>query len=158
MSIPPIAKNVLSYLKQFDLTAVAMSRDRRLYATRDPSGAKSAFWARACDVGALIRLAQADSGDVVAAARALGVRVVSHAEALQRTEQLVSKLDARLKTAQQSDAMKTFNTEYRARRLATREADQGFMSYGAARARLRKALIGRNRRRGSARASRGCAI
>jgi hypothetical protein len=141
MSIPPIAKNVLSYLKQFDLTAVAVSRDRRLYATRDPSGAESAFWARASDVGALIRLARADSGDVVAAARALGVRLVSHTDVLQKTEELTKRLDIGLRSAQQSGAMKAFNSEYRARRLAARETGQGFMSYGAAKARLRKALI-----------------
>jgi hypothetical protein len=51
----------------------------------------------------LFARARSDSGDVVKAAHALNVRLVEHSAALQRTEELVQRLDARLSQAQRAN-------------------------------------------------------
>jgi hypothetical protein len=141
MSIPRIATSVLAYLHKFDLAAIALSRDERLVATKDPSGHERAWWLNALDVGRVLRCARADSGDVPNAAAARGVKIVPHDVALQRTEQLVRKLD-RLLQAQQAGALGYVNREYRTRRLQAQAEGRSFIPYRAAQARLRKALVG----------------
>jgi hypothetical protein len=59
-----------------------------------------------------------------------------------RAKAATPKLGARLTVAQQTGALRFFNTEYRRRRLAARAAGVRFMSYGEARRRLRQALAG----------------
>jgi hypothetical protein len=62
--------------------------------------------------------------------------------ALQRTEELVDRLDARVAMAQRAGALGFLNREFRQRRLQAQAEGRGFMSYGAAQALLRKALVG----------------
>ena len=96
MSIPTIGNATLAYLRQFDLSAVARTRDGRLISIRNPSGAEAAWWLAASDVGRVLRAAWADHSDVATAARRLGVRLVEHAPMMQRTEELVTKLGERI--------------------------------------------------------------
>ena len=70
------------------------------------------------------------------------MKIVPHDIALQRTEQLVRKLDARLLQAQQAGALGYVNREYRTRRLQAQAEGRPFMPYRAAQVRLRKALVG----------------
>jgi hypothetical protein len=132
---------VLKYFHSFDLAAVARTRDGRLVATRNPAGCEAAWWGRAVDVGAVLKRARADSGDVMAAAVALDVRLVEHSAALQRTEQLVAKLDARVRTAQAEGGLVYFNREYRRRRLQAQAAGEPFLPYRVAERRLRRMLV-----------------
>jgi hypothetical protein len=141
MSIPPIQNSVLSYLRSFDLACVALTRDRRLIGTRDPSGHQRAWWCQAVDVGRIIRRARKD-GDVAGAAAALGVRLVDHGHAVQRAQESVRRLDARMASAQRAGALAHFNAEYKRRRQQAQAAGRSFMPYKAAQARLRKALVG----------------
>ena len=135
-----MSKPVLSYFRTFDLAAVAVTRDGRLFSTRDPSGAEAAWWLQACDVGAVLAKARADSGDVPKAAAKLGVKVVEHSAALQRTEELSKRLDTRMHAAQETGDLVIFNREYRRRRLQAQAAGEPFLPYRAAVRRLRKVL------------------
>ena len=76
-----------------------------------------------------------------APARARGVKV-EHSCALQRTEELVNRLDARLAQPQRTGDVGFFNREYKRRRQQAQAAGRPFMPYKAAQARLRKALVG----------------
>ena len=88
----------------------------------------------------MIKRANANSGDVVKAAVKLGVRLVDHASALQRTEQLVNRLDARVRTAQEAGDLSAFNKAYKRYRLDLTAAGRAPMTYTAARSRLRAVL------------------
>jgi hypothetical protein len=88
----------------------------------------------------VLKRASANSGDVVKAAAKLGVKLVEHSAALQRTEELVRRLDARLYTAQADGDLSAFNRAYRRYRLSATAAGQPVMTYVTARARLRQAL------------------
>jgi hypothetical protein len=135
-----MSKPVLSYFRTFDLAAIAVTRDGRLISTRDPSGLECAWWGKATDVGPVLDRARADHGDVEAAAAALRIRLVPHADALQRTETIVARLDARVAQAQHDGDLSAFNRAYRAYRLDRTAAGQPVMNYAAARSRLRQAL------------------
>jgi hypothetical protein len=127
-------------MHSFDLAAIAATRDGRLLVTRDPVGAEAAWWGRSVDVGPVLKRARADHGDVAAAAAALRIKIVPHADALQRTEQLVNRLDARVRTAQAGGDLQAFNRAYKRYRLSATAAGQPFMTYATARSRLRQAL------------------
>jgi hypothetical protein len=132
---------VLAYFRKFDLTAIALTRDgHRLVVTRDPSGHQCAWWLRAADAGVVIKRARA-CGDVAAAAKALRIKAVEHSVALQRTEQLVDRLDARLASAQANGSLKVFNVAYKQRRQAAFVRGENFLGYSAARSRLRRELV-----------------
>jgi hypothetical protein len=144
MSIPAIPNSILQYLRRFDLCSVAQSRDGgRLVATRDPQGYHRAWWCNSLDAGRVIRAARADSGNVVKAAAALGVKLAPHDYVMQHTEQIIAKLDARLASAQKTGALliKEFNASYREYRRAKFVAGQPAMGYSAARSLLRKVLV-----------------
>jgi hypothetical protein len=131
---------VLDYLAKFDLSAIALTRDGRLVSTRDRAGHEQAWWGKAAELGPVLKRASANSGDVVKAAVKLGVRLVEHSAALQRTETLVAKLDARMHTAQAGGDLQAFNRSYREYRLSRTAAGQPVMTYVTARSRLRQAL------------------
>jgi hypothetical protein len=138
--IPAIQASVLKYFETFDISAVARTRDGRLVSTRNPAGYVAAWWGRAVDVGLVLDRARADSGDVVAAAAALRIKLVEHSAALQRTETIVARLDARVTQAQQSGDLGLLNKEYRRRRLQAQAAGEPFLPYRVAVRRLRKVL------------------
>jgi hypothetical protein len=131
---------VLKYFESFDLAAIARTRDGRLVATRNPAGHSEAWWGRATDLGPVLERARGDSGDVPRAAARLGVRLVEHSAALQRTEQLVAKLDARMAQAQQAGDPSPFNRAYKAYRLNRTATGQVPMNYATAKSRLRQWL------------------
>jgi hypothetical protein len=58
-------------------------------------------------------VARQDHTDVPQAAAALGVQCVEHGHAMQRTEQIVAKLDAGIASAQRSGSLRHFNIAYR---------------------------------------------
>ena len=140
MSIPRIQDSVLTYFHSFDLAAVARTRDGRLIVTRDPTGLEQAWWGRLAELGPVLGRARADHGDVPAAAAALRIKLVPHADALQRTEDLVRRLDARVRTAQEAGDLSAFNKAYRRYRLDLTAAGRAPMTYTVARSRLRQAL------------------
>jgi len=86
------------------------TRDNRLLVTRNPAGHDAAWWGKAVELGPVLDRARADSGDVPKAAARFGVKLVEHSAALQRTEQLVAKLDARMTQAQATSRPSTAPT------------------------------------------------
>jgi hypothetical protein len=138
--IPAIQASVLKYFETFDLSAIAVTRDRRLLVTRNPSGLECAWWGQSVDLGLVLARARADHGDVEAAAAALRIRLVPHADALQRTETIVRRLDARVAQAQQSGDLGFVNREYKRRRSQAQAEGRPFPPYRVVQSRLRKAL------------------
>jgi hypothetical protein len=58
----------------------------RLGVTGNPAGAPAAWWCEAMKAGPVIRAARRHSGDIPAAARALGIALTDHATALARAQ------------------------------------------------------------------------
>jgi hypothetical protein len=52
----------------------------------------------------------------------------------------VARIEGRMAIAQLTGALSVFNQEYRRRRIEAAKEGRGFMTYGQAKARLRKAL------------------
>ena len=86
----------------------------------------------------MLKRARADSGDVPAAAAALGVRVAEHTAMMQRTNALVGK---RIAQANANGDLGDFNRQYRVYRVTRTLRGQPAMSYTTARSRLRRALV-----------------
>ena len=111
--LPKLPHGVSAYVAAFDLTSIAVTRDGRLIVTRNPAGATAAWWCPAREASRVVRHARRDSGDVEAAARALGVPVTVHHVAIQRAGAAVARIDAALVEAQRSGLLRFFNAEYR---------------------------------------------
>jgi hypothetical protein len=141
-TIPPLPRGVAAYVRAFDLTSIAITRDGRLVVSRNPAGAEAAWWCPATDASRLVRHARKIGGDVESAAFALGVPATAHHVAVQRAAAAVERIDAALAEAQRCGALRFFNAEYRRRRKAASTSGHGFMTYGRARARLRQAVAG----------------
>jgi hypothetical protein len=134
-----IPSSVRSYLRSFDLAAVALTRENRLISTRDPSGCEACWWCAAGDIGRLIKAARKDR-DVLAAARALGIVVTEHSVVMARVRGSIERIDTTLVKAQSAGSLKFFNLQYQRRRLAAQAEGKGFISYTVAKQRLRKAI------------------
>jgi hypothetical protein len=92
--------------------------------------------------GDALRLARSDSGDVVAAAKAAGVRITEYHVMVARARAAVERLGARVAKAQRAGDLGYINREYKRRRQEAQAEGRPFMPYRAAQARLRKALVG----------------
>jgi hypothetical protein len=141
-TIPALPRGVSAYVAAFDLTSIAITGDGRLVVTHNPAGAASAWWCGRRAARRVVRHARKDGGDIPAAARELGVAITAHDIVMQRACASVARIDAALAEAQRSGAMKSFNAEYRRQRKAASASGRGFMTYGRARARLRRAVAG----------------
>jgi hypothetical protein len=131
---------VRNYIAGFDLAALAIT-EKGVKVTRDPTGAKSAWWCRAADAEPLREwLVEHQSCDVLYAARQIQVSVTAHAIVVQRASAAVARIDQGIDAAQERGLLKLFNDEYRRRRVLAKARGEGFMVYRHARARLRKAL------------------
>jgi hypothetical protein len=95
---PPIAE----YVARFDLTAIAVTRDGgRVIVTRDPAGARAAWWCKSEDAGSILRwLVSHLSQDVPYAARTLERTVTEHATVVQRAAAALSRIELGLDQAQ----------------------------------------------------------
>jgi hypothetical protein len=128
------------YIGAFDLAAVCRYRDGRIGVKRDPAGAQAAWWCEAVKAGPVIRAARRHSGDIPAAARALGIALTDHATVLARATAAVARIEAGMAWAQRNGVLSEFNREYRRRRLAAAARGERFMGYAQAKARLRRAI------------------
>jgi hypothetical protein len=131
---------VRSYIAGFDLAALAIT-DKGVRVTRDPAGARAAWWCRAADAPALLEwLEEHESTEVLYAARLLGLSVTPHAVVVQRASAAVARIDAGLDKAQEQGLLMEFNRQYKRRRMQAQEHGKGFLPYRHAKARLRKLL------------------
>jgi hypothetical protein len=87
-----------------------------------------------------LKRARQDHGDVALAARQLGIKTVEHGAAVQRADEFVRRLDARMRSAQASGYLTVFNRAYRAYRLGRMARGEPAMSYAAAQSRLKRSL------------------
>ncbi len=139
MPIERVSAVERDYLAAFDLAAVAISPTGRVYASRNPAGASLAWWCRAADANRVAEAADA-TGDVETTAARCGVQLTPHAIVVERVAQRTGKIEAAIERAIDEGVLKQFNAEYRKRRLAAKRIGKAFMTYGAAQARLRKAV------------------
>jgi hypothetical protein len=140
-TIAPLPPAITDYISRFDLTALAVTRDNRVVVTRNPAGAKAAWWCKAEDAGPLLRwLISRLSHDAPYAARTLGLTVTEHEVVVQRAAAAVARLETGLDAAQKKGLLKSFNAAYREHRLAAKAQGKRFMGYQRAQARLRSAL------------------
>jgi hypothetical protein len=142
MAVAPLSHSARDYVRAFDLTCIALWRDGRLGVSRNPTGADQAWWCPAKAAGAIVRAANANGWDVVAAAARLHTPLTDHATVAQRVSEAVDRIDGSLQAAQRRGDLAFFNSTYRARRVAAQAAGQNFMSYGMALRRLRQAVAG----------------
>jgi hypothetical protein len=129
-------------IPRIDPAAIARTRDGRLVSTKNPEGHDAAWWCRSLDAGQVLAKARADHGDVALAARQLGVKTIEHSAAVQRAQDCVRRLDARIATAQRAGDLGFFNRTYKLRRRQAQAEGRPFPPYTAAKARLRRALVG----------------
>jgi len=108
--------------------------------TRNPAAAAGAWWCETGKAGPVIREARRHTGDILAAARALGVTLTDHATVLARTKAAVARIEAGMAWAQRTGPLHEFNQEYRRRRLEAQRRGERFMGYAQATARLRCAI------------------
>jgi hypothetical protein len=141
----------MACIAAFDLAAVCRYRDGRIGVTRNPPGAAAAGRCNTVKAGPAIREARRHSGEIPAAARALGIALSDHATVLARARHAVAKIEAGMAWAQRSGVLQEFNQESRSRRLEAQRRGERFMGYrprrrsgraaATAHARLRKALV-----------------
>jgi hypothetical protein len=141
MSIEPLSPAVRDYLRAFDLVAIGVTCDGQIIRTRNPAGADAAWWCEARNASLVIRPARQHGRDIPLAAQALGVALTEHSVVLARAKAALAKIEAGMAWAQRSGVLHEFNQEYRRRRLEAQARGEPFMTYGAARARLRRAMM-----------------
>jgi hypothetical protein len=140
-TIAPLPPAIASYVGRFELTALAVTRDNRIIVTRDPAGAKAAWWCKAEDAGPLLRwLVSHLSHDAPYAARTLRLVVTEHATVVQRAAAAVARIEVGLDRAQKEGLLAQFNRAYKAHRLAAKANGKHFIGYQQAQARLKAAL------------------
>ena len=122
----------MDYTAAFDLAAVCRQRDGRLGVSRNPAGAAAAWWCGTVKVGPVIRAARRHSGDVPAAAHALGVALTDHATAVARTKAALARIEAGMAWTQHTGVLHEFDQEYRRRLLAAQGTGERFMGYAQA--------------------------
>jgi len=140
MPIDKLDPAVAHYLHAWNAKAVAVSPTGKVYATTDPTGANLAFWCVEKDAARLARAAEA-TGDVVGAAKRLGVRLTEHTKVVERARVRSVALDTAMRQAQEAGLLQTFNRLYRQHRLAAFRQGKHFMPYPMAKARLTNALV-----------------
>ena len=138
--ISALPREAKDYLGAFGIAAVVIYRDGRIGVSRDPGGAAHAWWLQADQAGGVVKQARKNGGDILAAARHLGVALTEHAIVMARAAAAASRIKRTLSEAQGRGDLKFFNAEYKRRRTAAAAAGQSFMSYGQGGTRLHKTI------------------
>jgi hypothetical protein len=148
-------KAAIGYLVASGATAISVIETEtgctfRVGTTIDPN-AVEIYWLKAAQAAPLARLARKEAGrhpDVATAraalaraAGALRATLTPHHVAIERAGEAAAKLNRYMDGLRGTGVLKEFTKAYRRHRLAAAERGEGFMSFGNAEARLRKALI-----------------
>jgi hypothetical protein len=149
-SAAPDTKAAIKYLEASGATAIYVTCPRDFTAIRIgqiAANAYAVFWVQKKQAVALGRRARKLAGDnpdredAIAALREaaaeLGVTLTEHATAISRAGAAVERLDTFIDGLRKAE----FTKEYRRRRLAAREAGEGFVTYKVAERRLKAALV-----------------
>ena len=150
--IPRLSPDIRQYIARFSITSIAVWADGRIKVTRDPHGATSAYWCRACDAKAIVRLARRNratfradgdySAAVLDAARSLRLGVTPHDRMVARVTNAVASIEASFTTARQDGRLSWFNRAYRERRIEAGARGERYMTYPQAERKLRGASAG----------------
>jgi hypothetical protein len=81
MAVAPLSHSARDYVRAFGLTCIALWRDGRLGVSRNPAGAEAAWWCPAKPTGKIVRAANANGKDVIAAAARLHTPLTPHGAA-----------------------------------------------------------------------------
>ena len=138
--ISVLPREAKDYLGAFGIAAVVVYRDGRVGVSRDPAGAVAAWWVEADQAEGVVKQARKNGGDILAAARKLSVTLTAHDVVIARAKAATARVENALSEAQACGDLQFFNREYKRRRAEAQAAGNRFMSYGVARARLRKAI------------------
>ena len=102
LAVAPLPHSARDYVRAFDLTCIALWRDGRLGVSRNPTGADQAWWCPAKAAGAIVRAANANGRDVVAAAARLHTPVTPHDVVAERAGEATRRIDVSLTAAQRA--------------------------------------------------------
>src|SRR3954468_22522278 len=105
--------------------------------SRDPPPDAEEAYASRGEAGELLRRARQHGGNL--ASLELGVPTTRHARLVEGASAACERLEQRLDEAKARGALQ-FNQQYRARRLAARQAGEPFMPFSAARSKLERTL------------------
>jgi hypothetical protein len=151
----PDTRAAIAYLIASDATALSLIENETGCAFRvgtklDPRAA-SVHWLRETEAQAVLKAARKHAGKspdiatattaLIRAAADLRVTLTEHGTAMMRAGEAAKRLDAYVASLRARGAMKEFTKAYRRHRLAAIARGEGFMSYGNAELRLRRALI-----------------
>jgi hypothetical protein len=99
MAVAPLSHSARDYVRAYDLTCIALRRDGRTGVSHNPTGADQAWWCPAKAAGAIVRSANANGRDVVAAAAQLHTPLTDHATVAERATEAVDWIDCTLNAA-----------------------------------------------------------
>jgi hypothetical protein len=137
-----MSRSVRNYLASFNLSAIARRPDGSLEAVQDPGAAVEAWWLKSTEISRVLRAADANGGDVIAAAHRFEVPIAAHTDAVERAKAALSRIDAGLARAQSDGALALVNSEFKRRRLAARARGERYLPYAEIKRRLQKAMAG----------------
>ena len=109
--------------------------------SRNPETAIEAHWLPADCADDVLHLTRTDSGDILAAARKLGVPILRTMSSRNTREAAVARIEQRLAAAKVDGMLRFFNTTFRTNHLQAQTEGRSFISYQSAQARLRKTII-----------------
>jgi hypothetical protein len=154
----PDGRSAIEYLHASGAVAISLIEVDGAYVFRTGPLAKSRdipsgriFWISAQQAKPIVRRARKNAGpapNVTSAATALheaasdlGATLTPHATAIERAGNAATKLDAYFESMRRSGQLAEFNAQYKRHRMAAMARGEGYMSFGTAMQRLRRALI-----------------
>jgi hypothetical protein len=141
-TIPPLSTVECDYLGAFHVAAICTSRTGKIFVSDNPGKDKatSAFWCLRTDARRVTDLAQRN-GDIRGAAERLGIPLTTHERLLERVQPRTREMENILRLALDEGVLKSFNREFRERRLAAKVVRAPFMSYAVAHRKLRRTVL-----------------
>jgi hypothetical protein len=154
----PDGRAAIEYLLASGAVAISLIEVDGAYVFRTGPLAKSRdipsgriFWISAQQAKPIVRRARKNAGpapNLTSAATALheaasdlGATLTPHATAIERAGNAATKLDAYFESMRRSGQLAEFNAQYKRHRMAAMARGEGYMSFGTAMQRLRRALI-----------------
>jgi hypothetical protein len=154
----PDGRAAIEYLLASGAVAISLIEVDGAYVFRTGPLAKSRdipsgriFWISAQQAKPIVRRARKNAGPAPnltsalaalhEAASDLGATLTPHATAIERAGNAATKLDAYFESMRRSGQLAEFNAQYKRHRMAAMARGEGYMSFGTAMQRLRRALI-----------------
>ena len=138
--IQPLSRDSLDYVAAFGLRCICVTSSGRVFTAKNPqAGTAGAWWTKSEDADRIAAIAWS-TGDVPGAAAKLGVVATPHEVVVRRVQARTARIEAAIQQALNEGTLKTFNREFRRRRLEAQVKGVPFMTYQTAYTRLRKVV------------------